>query len=118
MRMALMLLIAVSLVACSSQPRFVPIGGSANTYVMFDNETAQACYSGPSDALYIRQHATHALANLTSSLSTPHGTLPIISLKTRVAHLLPQSFWNSPGNRSNTTGLRWKKTAKSMRWRN
>jgi hypothetical protein len=117
MRMALMLLIAVSLVACSSQPRFVPIGGSTNTYVMFDNETAQACYSGPLDALYIREHATHALANLTTSLSTPHGIVANYFPENKGSAFTPAEFLELT-NLSNTTGLRWKKTAQSIRWRN
>jgi hypothetical protein len=34
-----------------SQPRFTHTGGSENPYVMFDRETAQACYAGSVKAL-------------------------------------------------------------------
>ena len=51
MRIIVTLLIAVNLWGCSFQSRFTAIGGSDNPFIMFDNETAQACYAGSTTAL-------------------------------------------------------------------
>ncbi len=49
MRFPALLFAVFALAGCSSQPRFVHIGGS--TFVMFDNQTAQSCYAGSPKAL-------------------------------------------------------------------
>jgi hypothetical protein len=71
MRIAASALVLIVLAGCSSQPRFTSLTGSADSLVMFDNQTAQACYAGSKSELADRRAALNGNADADFSMSTP-----------------------------------------------
>jgi hypothetical protein len=61
-------------VGCSSQPRFIHVGGSTDLFVMFDSSTAQACYAGTEEALRDSIAAANTRASEAEDLSKPFTT--------------------------------------------
>jgi hypothetical protein len=116
MRMVLTLLIPVGLAGCSLQPRFVPTGGSENPFVMFDNETARACYAGPPGALEGRVSATLNRADTDASLSTPADLVAYYFPENKGAGSSLPCLSNLLDSLWNATRLRWRNTAKLIDW--
>jgi hypothetical protein len=102
MRIPTLMIAIFSLVGCSSLPRYVPTGGSENPYIMFDSETAQACYAGSLDGLKGRIQAIRRQADADASLDKPSaigsyyfggdkGALPVPSFVELARHSLEYS---------------------------
>lgn len=71
MKMLISSLAVLGLLCSCSQPRFVQLQNVEDPFVMFDNKTGQACYSGSPKALEDRIEAIRRQADANATLSTP-----------------------------------------------
>ena len=73
MRITFVAVLMMALSACTaSRERFIPTGGNTNPYVMFDTETAQACYAGSEKALEAHRRALQDEAAQHINMSQPY----------------------------------------------